>query len=120
MKIMKRGEIYTADLSPTIGSEQDGKRPVVVLQNNIGNKYSTTVIVAPITSRIETKHKLPVHFPIGEETGVGQPSIVLLEQIRTIDKKRIEEYIGKIEDAQMNKLNEALAISIDLGDFLKK
>ncbi|QZY55768.1 type II toxin-antitoxin system PemK/MazF family toxin [Crassaminicella profunda] len=115
--IVKRGDIFYADLSPVVGSEQGGVRPVLVVQNNIGNKYSPTVIVAAITSQIN-KAKLPTHIEISaSEYGLTKDSVVLLEQVRTIDKRRLREKIGHSDDEMMDKVNEALLISFGLIDF---
>jgi len=114
--IIKRGDIFYADLSPVIGSEQGGIRPVLIVQNDIGNKYSPTVIAAAITSQIN-KAKLPTHIEISaQEYGLAKDSVILLEQIRTIDKKRLKEKIGHLDDGLMEKVNEALSISFGLGD----
>lgn len=111
---VKRGDIYYADLSPVIGSEQGGVRPVIIIQNDIGNKYSPTVIVSAITSQIN-KAKLPTHVEISsEDYGLNKDSVVLLEQIRTLDKKRLKEKIGHMSDEDMKKVDDALAISIGL------
>ncbi len=111
---VKRGDIYYADLSPVVGSEQGGIRPVIIIQNDVGNKYSPTVIVAAITSQIN-KAKLPTHVEISsEEYGLNKDSVVLLEQIRTLDKKRLKEKIGHMTDADMKKVEDALLISIGL------
>jgi mRNA interferase MazF len=113
--IVKRGDIYYADLSPVVGSEQGGVRPVIIIQNDIGNKYSPTVIVAAITSQIN-KAKLPTHVEISsEEYGLNKDSVVLLEQIRTLDKKRLKEKIGHMKDEDMVLVDEALLISIGLN-----
>ena len=109
---MNRGEIYYADLSPVIGSEQGGYRPVLILQNNKGNKYSTTVIVAPISSRM-TKKDLPTHVII-EPIFLEKKSVILLEQIRTIDKKRIDERLGCLSSDTMEKVNIAIKTSLDI------
>lgn len=109
---MNRGEIYYANLSPVIGSEQGGYRPVVILQNNKGNKYSTTVIVAPISSRL-TKNSLPTHVMIETEF-LEKKSVILLEQIRTIDKKRIYEKVGVLTQEMMNDVNDAIKTSLDI------
>ncbi len=109
---MNRGEIYYADLSPVIGSEQGGYRPVVILQNNKGNKYSTTVIVAPISSRL-TKNALPTHVFI-EPHFLEKKSVILLEQIRTIDKKRIDEKLGMLSFGIMEKVDQAIKTSLDI------
>jgi mRNA interferase MazF len=92
-KTIKRGDIYYAELNPVIGSEQGGTRPVLIISNDIGNRHSPTVIVAAITSRVHTKAKLPTHTAIRDFEGLNKDSIILLEQIRTIDKKRLQEYI---------------------------
>ena len=109
-----RGDLYYADLGKGIGSEQEGRRPVVIIQNNIGNKHSPTVIIAAISSKVGVKAKLPTHYYIGPENGLELPSVVLLEQLRTIDKRRLEDYIGRLTVPQTDGLNHALAISIDL------
>jgi mRNA interferase MazF len=112
--VVKRGDIFYADLSPVVGSEQGGIRPVIIIQNDVGNKYSPTVIVAAITSQIN-KAKLPTHVEISsEEYGLNKDSVVLLEQIRTLDKKRLKEKIGHMTDADMEKVNNALKVSINL------
>ena len=113
--LVKRGDIFYADLSPVIGSEQGGIRPVIIIQNDIGNKYSPTVIVAAITSQIN-KAKLPTHVEISsEEYGLNKDSVVLLEQVRTLDKKRLKEKIGHMTDSDMEKVDRALCISIGLN-----
>lgn len=115
--IVKRGDIFYADLSPVVGSEQGGIRPVIIIQNDIGNKYSPTIIIAAITSQIN-KAKLPTHVEISsEEYGLNKDSVVLLEQIRTIDKKRLKEKIGRMSDKDVNKVNLALMISLGIGIF---
>lgn len=114
--MIKRGEIYFADLSPVIGSEQGGVRPVLVVQNNVGNKYSPTIIAAAITSQLE-KAKLPTHIQLpAEKFGLPKDSVVLLEQIRTLDKKRLKEKIGELPISMMTKVNEALLISLGFYD----
>ena len=114
--MIKRGEIYFADLSPVIGSEQGGVRPVLVVQNNVGNKYSPTIIAAAITSQLE-KAKLPTHIHLpAEKFGLPKDSVVLLEQIRTLDKKRLKEKIGELPISMMTKVNEALLISLGFFD----
>lgn len=111
---VRRGDIFYADLSPVVGSEQGGVRPVLVLQNNIGNKYSPTIIVAAITSQIN-KGKLPTHVEISQnDFGLSKDSVVLLEQIRTIDKKRLREKIGHFDDGMMDKVDESIQISLGL------
>lgn len=115
--VVKRGDIYYADLSPVVGSEQGGVRPVLVVQNDIGNRYSPTIIITAITSQIN-KAKLPTHVEIGaSEYGLTKDSVILLEQLRTIDKKRLEEKIGYLDDDMMIRVNEALSISLGLIDF---
>ncbi len=112
--MVKRGDMYYADLSPVVGSEQGGVRPVLIVQNDIGNKYSPTVIAAAITSQIN-KAKMPTHIEINASSfGLSKDSVILMEQIRTIDKKRLKERIGHIDDSLMSKVNEALAISFGL------
>ena len=106
-----RGEIYYADLRPTVGSEQDGIRPVLILQNNVGNRFSPTVIAAAITSS-QTKSQLPTHVPVGDMPGMYPDSIVLLEQIRTLDKSRLLSYIGSIRPETMQEVTRAIAISV--------
>lgn len=111
-QIIERGDLFYADLSPVTGSEQGGVRPVVVIQNNVGNKYSPTVIVTAVTSKM-TKAMLPTHVYLKEETsGLKQDSVVLTEQIRTIDKNRLREYIGHLGEIQMEHVDKALAISL--------
>lgn len=110
--MIKRGELYFADLSPVVGSEQGGVRPVLVVQNDIGNKYSPTIIAAAITSKIN-KAKLPTHIELSsKEYGLEKDSVVLLEQIRTIDKTRLKEKIGEITEEKMNQINKAMLISL--------
>ena len=110
--MVKRGDLYYADLSPVVGSEQGGIRPVLVVQNDVGNKYSPTVIAAAITSQLN-KAKLPTHINLpAEQYGLPQNSVVLLEQIRTIDKQRLKEKIGELPKGVMSRVNEALMISL--------
>ncbi len=112
---VKRGDIYYADLSPVIGSEQGGVRPVLIVQNDVGNKFSPTVIAAAITSQ-QDKTKLPTHIPVSSQNcGLAKDSIVLLEQIRTLDKQRLKEHMGHLDDGSMGKIDEALSISFGLG-----
>ena len=108
---IKRGELYYADLSPVIGSEQGGVRPVLIVQNDIGNKYSPTVIVAAITSQIN-KAKIPTHIELGLDYGLNKESVLLLEQIRTLDKRRLKEKIGTLDEKCMQNVNQALLISL--------
>ncbi|MGI6751239.1 MAG: type II toxin-antitoxin system PemK/MazF family toxin [Anaerovoracaceae bacterium] len=115
--IVKKGEIYFADLSPVVGSEQGGIRPVLIVQNDIGNKYSPTVIVAAVTSQIN-KAKLPTHVEVGAKGhGLSKDSVILLEQLRTIDKRRLRERIGRIEEEGLVQIDEALAISLGIVDY---
>ena len=109
-----RGDMYYADLGRGIGSEQEGYRPVVIIQNNMGNKHSPTVIVAAISSRVGIKPKLPTHYYINAECGLKWPSIVLMEQIRTLDNRRLTKYIGRLTKEHIQGMNHALAVSIDL------
>lgn len=114
---IKRGDIFYADLSPVVGSEQGGVRPVLVIQNDIGNKYSPTVIVAAITSQIN-KAKMPTHIEInGDDYGLTKDSVILLEQIRTIDKKRLREKTGHADEELLANISNALKISIGLCEF---
>ena len=110
---VKRGEIYYADLSPVVGSEQGGIRPILIVQNDIGNKYSPTVIVAAITSQIN-KARLPTHIELKSgDFGLQKDSVILLEQLRTLDKKRLKEKVGEIEDDMVIKrVNDALLVSL--------
>lgn len=111
---IRRGDIYYADLSPVIGSEQGGIRPVLIVQNDVGNRFSPTVIAAAITSQRD-KTKLPTHIQLqADDTGLAKNSIVLLEQIRTIDKKRLKERMGRLDGASMNQVNQALTVSFGL------
>lgn len=112
MKEIKRNEIYYADLNPVKGSEQGGIRPVLVIQNDTGNKHSPTTIVAAITSK-EEKAKLPTHVEVGS-CGVERKSLALLEQIRTIDKSRLIKYVGELDGATVKEINEAISISLGL------
>lgn len=112
---IKRGDIYYADLSPVVGSEQGGLRPVLIVQNDIGNKYSPTVIAAAITSQ-RTKADLPTHIRIDAlNCGISKDSIVLLEQVRTIDKQRLKEKMGSLDDSAMFNINRALSVSFGLN-----
>lgn len=114
--MIKRGEMYYADLSPVVGSEQGGVRPILIVQNDTGNKYSPTVIAAAITSKLN-KAKLPTHIEISAlEFGLPKNSIVLLEQIRTLDKRRLKERIGELPDTTMKKVDTALLISLGFGE----
>ncbi len=106
-----RGDIYYADLHPVLGSEQDGIRPVLIVQNNTGNRYSPTVIAAAITSS-QKKKRLPTHIPVGNVPGVSPNSIILLEQIRTLDKRRLLDYIGMVQPDTMKAVDRAISISV--------
>ncbi len=111
---VKRGEIYYADLSPVVGSEQGGIRPVLIIQNNIGNRYSPTVIAAAITSQ-QDKTKLPTHISVAaDSSGLQKNSIVLLEQVRTLDKRRLKEKMGDLDLESMNRVDHALSVSFGL------
>lgn len=119
----KRGDIFYADLSPVVGSEQGGLRPVLIIQNDVGNRYSPTVIAAAITSRTG-KTKLPTHIGVeasltsavgGEGAGLSRDSVILLEQVRTLDKRRLKEKMGHLDEAVMDRVNEAIAVSFGLG-----
>ncbi len=110
--LVKRGEIYFADLSPVVGSEQGGIRPVLVIQNDVGNKYSPTVIVSAITSQL-TKAKLPTHIELSsQDYNLPKNSVVLLEQIRTLDKRRLKEKITHLDERKMKEVNRAILISL--------
>ena len=111
---VKRGDIYYADLSPVVGREQGGVRPVLIVQNNVGNRHSPTVIAAAITSQIN-KAKMPTHIELGARSfGLTKDSIVLTEQIRTLDKRRLREKMGSLDEAYMSRVDEALAVSFGL------
>ncbi len=113
--MIKRGELYYADLSPVFGSEQGGVRPILVVQNDIGNRHSPTVIAAAITSKLD-KAKLPTHIELpAVNYGLVKDSVILLEQIRTIDKRRLKERIGYLPDSVMERVNNALIISLGVG-----
>ena len=113
---VKRGDIFYADLSPVIGSEQGGVRPVLIIQNDVGNRYSPTVIAAAITSQQE-KSKLPTHIKINADgCGLARDSIILLEQVRTIDKQRLKDKMGTLNVPDMNMVDKALSVSFGLTD----
>ena len=115
---IRRGDIFYADLSPVVGSEQGGLRPVLIIQNDVGNRYSPTVIAAAITSRMG-KTRLPTHIDIyAEKAGLAKDSVILLEQIRTLDKRRLKEKMGHLDDHMMNEVNTAIAVSFGLGGIL--
>jgi mRNA interferase MazF len=106
--------MFYADLTPGIGSEQNGCRPILIVQNDAGNKHSKTVIAAIITSRTTSKAKMPTHCPIKAQQGLGRDSLVMVEQIRTIDKTRLRDYIGTLDGVAMRKIDRALAVSVGL------
>ena len=115
--LVRRGDVFYADLNPVVGSEQGGIRPVLVVQNDVGNKYSPTVIVAAITSQID-KAKLPTHVELqSEEYGLEKDSFILIEQLRTVDKKRLKEKITILDQDIMVKVDESLKISLGLGEY---
>ncbi len=119
MSKVKRGEIYYADLSPVVGSEQGGIRPVLILQNNVGNKHSTTTIVAPITSSLK-KSNLPIHVFIENDIdGLEKDSFVLLEQIKTLDCRRLKEYVGQLDEKTLLEVDKALMISFGIDTNYK-
>ena len=114
--MIRRGDIYYADLSPVVGSEQGGVRPVLIVQNDVGNKFSPTVIAAAITSQ-KYKTNLPTHIQVNaNECGLAKDSIVLLEQVRTIDKKRLKERLGNLDETDMDRIDRALSVSFGLGE----
>ena len=115
-----RGDIYYADLGHGVGSEQEGYRPVVIIQNNVGNKHSPTVIIASITSKTGVKAKLPTHYYIDAEDGLELPSIVLLEQLCTVDKRCLGNFIGHLSEKHICGINHALAVSIGLIESVPK
>ena len=114
--MIKRGEIYFADLSPVVGSEQGGVRPILIVQNDTGNRYSPTIIAAAVTSKLD-KAKLPTHIELSaKEFGLTKDSVILLEQIRTLDKRRLKERIGELSDSKMEMVDTALLISLGFGE----
>lgn len=119
---IKKGNIYYATLDPIIGSEQNGTRPVVVVQNNLGNKYSPTVLVAPITSKVDSKPKLPTHVIIKAFENITHDSIILLEQIRALDKTRLSSYLCKLNNEQILQVDKAIinAFEIDIASYLSR
>lgn len=117
---IRRGDIYYADLSPVVGSEQGGLRPVLIVQNDVGNRYSPTVIAAAITSRTQ-KSKLPTHIDVyADKYGLAKDSVILLEQIRTIDKARLKEKMGHLDDSVMAEVNDAINISFGLSELQRQ
>ena len=114
--LIRRGDIFYADLSPVVGSEQGGLRPVLIVQNDVGNKFSPTVIAAAITSQI-SKTKLPTHIGVyADSYGLAKDSVILLEQIRTLDKQRLKEKMGHLDEDMMEKVNEAISVSFGLSE----
>ena len=112
---IRRGDIYYADLSPVVGSEQGGIRPVLIVQNNVGNRFSPTVIAAAITSQ-QSKANLPTHIQLhADSSGLAKDSVVLLEQVRTIDKRQLKEKMGTVDENSMNEINNAISISFGLN-----
>ena len=117
---VRRGDIFYADLSPVVGSEQGGLRPVLIIQNDVGNRYSPTVIAAAITSRMG-KTKLPTHIDIyADRVGLSKDSVILLEQIRTLDKRRLREKMGHLDEAVMEEVNNAIAVSFGLHEGIRR
>lgn len=111
-RTIKRGDVFYAELNPVVGSEQGGTRPVLIISNDIGNSHSPTVIIAAITGRTQTKAKLPTHTEVKDIEGLDRDSIILLEQIRTIDKQRLKNHMGTMPDNIMARVDKALAISL--------
>lgn len=117
--VYRRGDIYYVDLNPVIGSEQGGSRPVVVIQNNSGNRHAPTLIVATITSKTSKNGQLPTHYLLKENPALDEPSVVLLEQLRTIDKRRVREYLGRTSKREMLAIDKALVKSLSLNYLLR-
>lgn len=118
-KKIQRGDMFYADLKPVVGSEQGGVRPVLVIQNNTGNRYSSTVIVAAMSRKITKKANLPTHYKVRAYAGLKGESLVLLEHIRTIDKKRLRDYIGRLGKKDMEQVDRCLAVSVSLKTYKK-
>ncbi len=117
---VRRGDIFYADLSPVVGSEQGGLRPVLIIQNDVGNRYSPTVIAAAITSRMG-KTKLPTHIDVyADRVGLAKDSVILLEQIRTLDKRRLREKMGHLDEGVMEEVNNAIAVSFGLHEGIRR
>jgi mRNA interferase MazF len=114
IEIVRRGDMYFADLDPVVGSEQGGYRPVLIIQNDIGNFYSPTVIVAALSGKVATKAKIPTHYIVQAYVGLNEKSMILLEQIRTIDKRRLYNYIGRLNKKDMEQIDKCLAVSLAL------
>lgn len=117
--VYRRGDIYYVNLNPVIGSEQGGSRPVVVIQNNSGNRHAPTLIVAMITSKTSKNGQLPTHYLLKENPALDEPSVVLLEQLRTIDKRRVREYLGRTSKREMLAIDKALVKSLSLNYLLR-
>ena len=118
--VYRRGDIYFADLDPVVGSEQGGTRPVIVIQNDTGNKYSPTLIVATVTTKIRKKENMPTHLLIKDNPAFREASVVQLEQLRTIDKSRIDDYLGKVTPRDMMAIEKALSISLAMEQLKKQ
>ena len=118
--VYRRGDIYCADLDPVVGSEQGGIRPVIVIQNDTGNRYSPTLIVATVTTKIRKKENMPTHFLIKDNPAFREASVVQLKQIRTIDKRRIDNYLGKVTSREMIAIEKALSISLAMEQLKKR
>lgn len=118
--VYRRGDIYFADLDPVVGSEQGGRRPVIVIQNDTGNKYSPTLIVATVTTKIRKKQNMPTHLLIKNNPAFREASVVQLEQLRTIDKSRIEDYLGKVTSNEMVAIEKALSVSLAMEQLRKR
>ena len=118
-KAIRRGDLFYADLNPVVGSEQGGIRPILIIQNNVGNHFSPTIVAATITSR-KAKNSLPTHIPLDDVPGLAPTSLLLLEQLRTIDRKRLRGYIGRISKDKMLEVDAALAISIGIEKPLRR
>lgn len=116
----RRGDIYCADLDPVVGCEQGGVRPVIVIQNDTGNKHSPTLIVATVTTKIRKKENMPTHFLIKDNPAFREASVVQLKQIRTIDKRRIDNYLGKVTSREMVAIEKALSISLEMEKLKKR
>ena len=118
--VYRRGDIYFANLDPVVGSEQGGTRPVIVIQNDTGNRYSPTLIVATVTTKIRKKERMPTHLLIKSNPAFREASVVQLEQIRTIDKSRIDDYLGKVTSAEMAAIEKSLSISLAMEQLRKR
>ena len=118
--VYRRGDIYCADLDPVVGSEQGGTRPVIVIQNDTGNRYSPTLIVATVTTKIRKKERMPTHLLIKSNPAFREASVVQLEQIRTIDKSRIDDYLGKVTSTEMAAIEKSLSISLAMEQLRKR